>query len=177
MITKALLLCTILIVCIIAAGCDTGITQEDYDSLSSELAEVEDELNQAKAIISELQSTLAEIQGELDDFKANPPVLEVDYVDIGGIAKLTNLRMSKETSDAGTHIIECQLELTGELPDRTNVVDVELYIDDKFITFERWIDISSSGFVTTKPEIALDTGLQEFAERIKLKIVPSFKVF
>ena len=171
------MLCTILSISLVAAGCDTGITQEDYDDLSRDLAEAEEELDQAKTIISELQSTLAGVQGELDDFKANPPVLEVDYVDVGDIAKLTSLRMSKETSATGTYVIELRLELTGDLPSMTNVVDVELYIDDKFITFERWIDISSSGFVTTRPEIALDTGLQEFTEAIKLKIVPSFKVF
>jgi hypothetical protein len=158
-------------------SCTTGISQEDYDAFNTQLLQTQRELTQAETIVLNLQSELTNIQSKLDDLKANPPVLEVDYLDIGEISKLTYLKMSKKSSGNGTYIIKCQLELTSELPELTNVVDVELYIDDKFITFERWIDISSSGFVSTKPEIVLDTGLRKFVELIKLRIVPSFKVF
>jgi hypothetical protein len=58
-----------------------------------------------------------------------------------------------------------------------NVVDVELYVDDAFNGSERWIDISSSGFVTTKQFINFDTGLEQFDKPIKIRIIPSFKVF
>ena len=167
-----------------AVGCGGGVSQGEYDKVSTELAQTQEELAEAEASLSEIEGTLAEIeellaqvQGELDAIKANPPVLEVDFIDIGEIARLTNLSLTKEASEESTYIVECQLDLTGELPGLTNVVDVELYIGDWFIDSDRWIDISSTGFVTTKPNIRLDTGLDDFVESIKLRIVPSFKVF
>lgn len=183
--TKAILTCTMfLLISLVAVSCTTGVSQEDYDKISSDLAHAQAELAEAEASLAETQATLSEtkemlteVQAELDAIKANPPVLEVDFIDIGEITRLSNLKLTREASEGSTYVIECQLELIGELPGLVNVVDVELYIDYRFIDSDRWIDVSSTGFVTTKSNIRLDTGLDDFVESITLKIIPAFKVY
>ena len=123
------------------------------------------------------EEMLTGVQAELDAIKANPPVLEVDFIDIGEITRLTNLKLTREASEGSTYVVECQLELIDELPGLVNVVDVELYIDYRFIDSDRWIDVSSTGFVITKSNIRIDTGLDDFVESITLKIIPAFKVY
>ena len=179
-----LTLTTCVLISLALTGCQTGITQEDYDSLGrdlqraqQELAQTQQSLIQAESAISDLQTTLTETQAERDDCKYNPPVLEVDFVDIGAISKLTNLKLSKQNPPGGTYVVECELELTGELVQLSNVIDVELYIQEAFIDSVRWIDVSSTGHITTQSDIRLDTGLEDLTESIKIKIVPSFKVF
>jgi hypothetical protein len=182
---KVYIACAVFIsISLIAASCAVSISQEEYDRLGSELAQTEDELALAKAVNSDIEDELMEIQkeldnaqAELDSIKASPPALEIDFIDAGKIAKLINLKVSKDNPQTGTYIIECQLELTGALPGPTNVVDVELYINDRFVDSDRWIDISSTGFLVTKAQSRLDTGMEDLVESIKLKIVPSFKVF
>jgi hypothetical protein len=173
----SLVLTVCILILLVSTSCATRISQEEYDELDSELKQVQQELIQAEATVSSLQTELTEVQEELDSYKANPPVLEVDFIDIGAVAKLTKLKLSKQASLEGTYIVECELELTGNLPGLYNVVDIELYIQDLFIDSERWIDVSSTGHVTTQSKIQLDTGLEDFVESIKLKLVPSFKVF
>ncbi|MFC1848125.1 hypothetical protein ACFLXV_02285 [Chloroflexota bacterium] len=182
--SKILLSCAILLSILLIASACSDVSQEEYDKLAVDLAQTQEELDAAKDVISQLQVSLAEtgeeLQGvktELDYYKANPPVIEVDFVDIGEIAKLTKLRVSGGATANNTYIIECELELTGDLPGRVNVVDVELYVNIRFTDSERWIDISSTGFITTKPVIYLDTGLQHLDQSIQIRVIPSFKVF
>ena len=182
--SKLLLSCAILLsILLVLSGC-SDVSQEEYDKLAVDLAQTQEELDDAKYVISQLQVSLAEaeeeLQGvktELDYYRTNPPVIEVDFVDIGEIAKLTNLKVSKGATGNSTYIIECELELTGDLPGMVNVVDVELYVNIRFTDSERWIDTSSTGFITTKPVIYLDTGLQNLDQSIQIRIIPSFKVF
>jgi len=182
---KVFIACAVFIsISLIAASCAASIPKEEYDRLSSELAQTENELALTKAANSDIEDELTELQQELDNaqselnsVKAEAPAVEIDFIDTGKIARLINVRVSKDNPPAGTYIIECQLELTGVLPGPTNVVDLELYINDRFVASDRWIDISSTGFQVTKPQSRLDTGVEDFVESIKLKIVPSFKVF
>ncbi len=182
---KVIMICSMLLLTLpFVPGCSTGVSQEKYDAISSdlvqaqaELAETEASLIETQATLSEIEETLTEVQAELDAIRTNPPVLEVDFVDIGAITRLTNLKLTKEAPEDSTYVVECQLELTGELPGTVNVVDIELYIDYKFIDSDRWIDVSSTGFITTMSNIRLDTGLSDFVESITLKIVPAFKVY
>jgi hypothetical protein len=166
------------------AACSSGVSQEDYDELSAALQQTQDDLEQVEATLTQTEASLEEsqelldaAQKELADIKANPPVLELQFVDIGDIARVTDLKMAREATEGSTYIIEGELELLGELPDLVNVVDVELYVNEQFRGSYRWIDISSTGFVTQKTTITIDTGVEEFVGPIKLKIVPSFKVF
>jgi len=182
--SKILLICAIILSILLVASACSEVSQEEYDKLADDLAQKQEELDDARDTISQLQVSLAEAEGELqgvqtelDYYKANPPVIKVDFVDIGEIAKLANLEVSKEATANSTYIIECELELTGDLPKMVNVVDVELYVNIRFTDSERWIDTSSTGFVTTKPVIYLDTGLQHLDQPIQIRIIPSFKVF
>ena len=63
------------------------------------------------------------------------------------------------------------------MPPMVNVVDVELHIGGSFVTSERWIDISSTGYSIVKPRVKLDTGSEEPVESVMIKFVPAFKVF
>jgi hypothetical protein len=179
------MICTILLLISLAvAGCDTGVSQEEYVRISGDLAQAQSELSAAElslaetqATLSDTEDTLAEVQAELDAIKANPPVLEVSFLDIGEITRLTNLKLTKDVSEGSTYVVECQLELIDELPGLVNIVDVELYINYQFVDSERWIDVSSTGYITTKSDIRLDTGLSDFVESITLKIIPAFKVY
>ena len=175
---KGFLACIVFVsISLVAASCTTGVSKEEYDRVSSELAQTQEELATTKGNLSETQAMLAQAQSELDALKTTPAILEVVFVDRGGIARLITLKVIKEASDEGTWVVECQMEQTGPLPTLVNVVDVELYIEDRFIDSERWIDISSTGFIVTKPSIRLDTGTDEFVESIELRVVPAFKVF
>jgi hypothetical protein len=168
---------------LVVPGC-SDVSQDEYDKLAVDLAQTQKELENARESISQLQESLAEAQDELqgvttelDYYKSNPPVIEVDFRDIGAIAKLTSLKVSKQATANSTYVVECKLELTGDLPGMVNVVDVELYVNLQFKGSERWIDLSSSGFVTTKPVIYLNTGLQHLDQPIQIRIIPSFKIF
>jgi hypothetical protein len=182
---KAIVICTIvLLISVTAVGCDTGVSQEEYDRISGELARAQSELSatelslaETQAALSDAEETLTAVQAELDAIKANPPVLEVSFIDIGEITRLTNLKLTRDIAGNSTYFVECQLELIDELPGLANVVDVELYINNQFIDSERWIDVSSSGYIITKSDIKLDTGLSDFVESITLKIIPAFKVY
>jgi len=182
---KAFFACIMLVLISLAvASCATGVSQQEYDKLASDLAQTEEELERTEATLDEAEATLsateevlAQLQAELATIMANPPILELHFVDIGDIAKVTDLKVAKEATEGSTYIVECQLELTGELPELVNVVDVELYVEERFVGTYRWIDISSTGFITTNATITVDTGLEDFVGSIKLKIVPSFKVF
>ena len=174
---RGFLACIVFVlISLVAASCTTGVSQEEYDSRISELAQTQEELATTKGNLSETEAMLAQAQLELEALRLTPATLEVVFVDRGGIARLTFLKVTKEAPE-DTWVVECQLEQTGELPTLVNVVDVELYIEDRFIDSERWIDVSSSGFAVTKPSIRLDTGTGEFVESIELRIVPAFKVF
>jgi len=181
---KGFLACIVFVlISLVAASCTTGVSQKEYDEVSSELAQTEEELAAAKGNLSEIQAKLsqteamlAQSQLELEALRLAPATLEVVFVDRGGIGRLVSLKVTKETAE-GNWVVECHLEQTGPLPTLVNVVDVELYIEDRFIDSERWIDVSSSGFAVTKPSIRLDTGTGEFVESIELRVVPAFKVF
>jgi len=158
-------------------GCSTGITEEEYELLGRELSEAEATISGLQAQLDEAVEQREQAQSELDAIKASPPILEVDLVDIGEIARVVNLKLYQEPPGEGTYKVEAQLELLGELPDSVNVVDVELFAETSFADSDRWIDISSTGFVTTKESIILDTGLAYFADSIQMRVIPAFKVF
>jgi len=175
---RGFLACIVFVlISLVAASCTTGVSQEEYDRVSSELARTQEELATAKGNLSETEAMLAQAQSELDALRAAPAILEMVFVDRAGIARLTSLKVTKEASEEGTWVVECRLEQTGPLPTMVNVVDVELYIERRFVDSERWIDITSTGFVITKPSIRLDTGIVSFVESIELRVVPAFKVF
>ena len=166
------------------AACSTGVSQDEYDTLEADRAQVQRELDSANTIVAELefalsasQDELSQVQAELDDLEANPPIVEVDFVDVGLVARLTGLKVMKETAANSTYSITVELDLLGDLPRLTNVVDVELYVGLLFVDSQRWIDISSTGFVTTNPTIRLETQLAELPESVQLRVVPAFKVF
>ena len=50
------------VICMVLTGCGSGITQEQYDSVS-------EQLNTANATISELQGSMEALQKEYDDYK------------------------------------------------------------------------------------------------------------
>ena len=166
------------------AACSTGVSQDEYDRLEADRARVQRELDSANTIAAELEAALSashdelsRVQAELDDLEANPPIVEVDFVDVGLVARLTGLKVMKETAANSTYSITVELDLLGDLPRLTNVVDVELYVGLLFVDSQRWIDISSTGFVTTNPTIRLETQLAELPESVQLRVVPAFKVF
>ena len=166
------------------AACSTGVSQDEYDRLEADRARVQRELDNANTIVAELeaalsasQDELSQVRAELDDLEANPPIVEVDFVDVGLVARLTGLKVMKETAANSTYSITVELDLLGDLPRLTNVVDVELYVGLLFVDSQRWIDISSTGFVTTNPTIRLETQLAELPESVQLRVVPAFKVF
>jgi len=181
----------IVLLCIIGAlaglvvsGYSDRVPQDEYDTVSNDLAQVRQELeNQQEALaaaqanLTAAEAELEELQAELDDIKYNPVIVEVRLTGHSGIASVESLKFARYSGEGGTYYVDCDLEQTGKLPPMVNVVDVELHIGGSFITSERWIDISSTGYTVVKPGVKLDTGSEEPVDSIMLKFVPAFKVF
>jgi len=160
------------------------VPREEYDTVSNGLTQVSQELEQAQEALAEAQANLTaveaelyEVKAELDDFKSSPVIVEVHLRGHSGIASIESLKLAKYSGEGGTYYVDCDLEQTGNLPPMVNVVDVELHIGGSFITSERWIDVTSTGYTVVKPGVKLDTGSKEPVDSITLKFVPAFKVF
>ena len=157
---KVFIFCAVSVSLLLIAGsCAPSVSKEEYDRLSSELAKTENELALAKAAKADIEDELMEIQKELDNaqselnyIKANPPAIEIDFIDTGKIARLINVSASKDNVQTGTYVIECQLELTGSLPGPTNVVDIELYINDRLIPI---LNLAAAAMLLTNPQLII----------------------
>lgn len=77
---RGFLACIVFVlISLVAASCTTGVSQEEYDRVSSELARTQEELAAAKGNLSETEAMLAQAQSELNALKATPAILEVVF--------------------------------------------------------------------------------------------------